>query len=46
MANDRESHQRDLFDAIERGDFPKWKLCIQVMTEEQANNYAIQSHST
>ena len=38
VANDRESHQRDLFDAIERGDFPKWKLCIQVMTEEQANN--------
>ncbi|WP_455237610.1 catalase [Veillonella sp.] len=36
VANDRESHQRDLFDAIERGDFPKWKLCIQVMTEEQA----------
>ena len=38
VANDRESHQRDLFDAIERSDFPKWKLCIQVMTEEQANN--------
>lgn len=33
---DRESHQRDLFDAIERGDFPKWKMFIQVMTEEQA----------
>ena len=38
VASDRESHQRDLFEAIERGDFPKWKLCIQVMTEEQANN--------
>ncbi len=22
----RESHQRDLFDAIERGEFPKWKM--------------------
>ncbi len=32
----RESHQRDLYDAIERGDTPRWKLCIQVMTEAQA----------
>ena len=39
VSNDRESHQRDLFDAIENGDFPKWKLCVQVMTEEQANNH-------
>jgi len=36
VGKDRESHQRDLFDAIARGDFPKWKLFIQVMTEEQA----------
>ncbi|WP_310416799.1 catalase [Chamaesiphon sp. OTE_8_metabat_110] len=27
---------RDLFDSIERGDYPKWRVCIQVMTEEQA----------
>lgn len=39
VANDRESHQRDLFHAIERGEFPKWKLCIQVMSEEQADNF-------
>ncbi len=32
----RESHQRDLFDSIEKGDFPKWIMKIQVMTEEQA----------
>ncbi len=38
IANDRESNQRDLYEAIERGDFPKWTLYIQVMTEEQANN--------
>jgi catalase len=31
--------QRDLFDAIERGDFPKWRVCMQVMTEEQANRH-------
>lgn len=36
IAADRESHQRDLFEAIERGDFPRWKMFIQVMTEEQA----------
>ena len=35
---DRESHQRDLYENIENGDFPKWKMYIQVMTEEQANN--------
>ena len=35
---DRESHQRDLYDNIEAGNFPKWKMYIQVMTEEQANN--------
>lgn len=33
---DRESHQRDLYAAIEKGQFPKWKMYIQVMTEEQA----------
>lgn len=37
VGKDRESHQRDLFDAIEKGDFPKWKMQIQVMTEEQAH---------
>ncbi|VCU69775.1 Catalase [Pigmentiphaga humi] len=28
--------QRDLYRAIERGDFPRWRFCIQVMTEAQA----------
>jgi len=36
IGGDRESHQRDLFEAIERGEFPKWKMLIQVMTEAQA----------
>lgn len=31
--------QRDLFDAIERGDFPKWSVCIQIMTEAQAASH-------
>jgi len=34
---DRESHQRDLYQAIEQGMYPKWKMYIQVMTEEQAD---------
>lgn len=37
VGEDRESSQRDLFNAIENGDFPKWKMFIQVMTEEQAH---------
>jgi len=32
----RESHQRDLYDTIEAGDFPRWTLFVQVMSEEQA----------
>jgi catalase len=38
VGKDRESHQRDLLEAIDRGDFPRWKMFIQVMTEEQARN--------
>ena len=36
IAKDRESHQRDLLESIDRGEFPRWKMFIQVMTEEQA----------
>ncbi|MEM9242958.1 MAG: catalase [Pseudomonadota bacterium] len=32
----RESTQEDLFYSIEEGDCPKWKLCVQVMPEEDA----------
>lgn len=39
IAHDRESHQRDLFEAIDRGDYPRWKLYFQIMTEEQAAFY-------
>ncbi|MBI9043988.1 MAG: catalase [Anaerolineaceae bacterium] len=38
VAKDRESHQRDLFNNIESGNFPRWNMKIQVMTEEQARN--------
>ncbi len=41
VGRDRESHQRDLFEAIERGDYPKWTMAIQVMPEAEAETYRI-----
>ncbi len=32
----RESYQEELFGTIERGDFPKWTLYVQIMPEEDA----------
>ncbi len=37
VGGDRESHQRDLFDSIERGDFPKWNVKVQIMPEADAD---------
>ena len=37
IGRDRESHQRDLLEAIDRGDFPKWTLYIQIMPEADAS---------
>ena len=39
IAGDRESHGRDLYEAIERGDYPKWTLSVQVMPEADAHDY-------
>jgi catalase len=33
---DRESHQKDLYDNIEKGNFPRWTLSVQVMPEKEA----------
>ncbi|MGO9640464.1 MAG: catalase, partial [Candidatus Acidiferrales bacterium] len=33
--------QRDLFSAIAKGDFPKWRVCIQIMPEKEAEAYSI-----
>src|SRR6202167_386981 len=41
IASDRESNQRDLYESIERGEFPRWKVCVQIMNEEDANTYHI-----
>ncbi len=32
-------HTEDLFNAIEKGDFPAWKLYVQIMPLEDANTY-------
>ncbi|WP_282171424.1 catalase KatA [Cytobacillus firmus] len=32
-------HTEDLFNAIENGDYPSWKLCVQIMPLEDANTY-------
>lgn len=37
VGRDRESSQRDLFDAIEHKDFPRWKLAVQIMPEAEAS---------
>lgn len=39
IAQDRESSQKDLLEAIQRKEFPKWTMYFQVMSEEQANNH-------
>lgn len=36
VGGDRESSQADLYNAIEQGEFPRWKVFIQVMEEEEA----------
>ncbi len=39
IAGDRETHQRDLFEAIERGEFPKWTFHVQIMPEADADKH-------
>jgi catalase len=41
IAKDRESSQRDLYEAIDKGDFPKWKVQVQIMPELDADSYPI-----
>ena len=39
QSEDPDHATRDLFDAISLGNHPKWRVCIQVMTEEQAAHH-------
>jgi catalase len=36
IGKDRESHQRDLYESLEKRDFPKWTLKVQIMPEPDA----------
>ena len=36
---DGDYHQRDLYEAIERGDYPSWTLKMQIMPFEEAKTY-------
>ncbi|MDB9823384.1 catalase [Deltaproteobacteria bacterium] len=39
IGKDRESNQRDLYESIEKGDFPRWKMQIQVVPEKDAAKF-------
>ena len=36
---DPDFHRRDLWDAIDGGDFPEWELGLQTFTQEQADSF-------
>lgn len=36
ISMDRESHQRDLYESIEKGDLPRWTMFFQIMPEKDA----------
>ncbi|BBD97025.1 catalase [Sphingobium amiense] len=38
---DRESNHRDLYTSIEKGEFPRWTMYVQVMTEAQAAEHPV-----
>ena len=38
---DLDYHRRDLFAAIDRGDFPRWRVMVQIMPEREAETYAL-----
>ncbi len=39
QAADNDFHRRDLFEAIQVGDFPAWDLGVQLFTEEEAASF-------
>lgn len=41
VGHDREASQRDLYEHVEKGDFPRWKMYVQVMPEADAATYKI-----
>lgn len=41
VGGERESAQKDLFGSIERGEYPRWRMCVQIMPEADAATYPI-----
>jgi catalase len=39
VGKDREASQRDMFEHIEKGDFPRWTMYVQIMPEVEAKTY-------
>jgi catalase len=39
VGKDREASQRDLFEHIAKGHYPRWKMCVQIMPEAEAKTY-------
>jgi catalase len=39
LGNDPDFSQRDLFEAIEGGQFPEWRVCVQIMDDDQASAF-------
>ncbi|MDR3251300.1 MAG: catalase [Tannerella sp.] len=39
VGKDREASQRDMFEHIQKGNFPRWKMCVQIMPEAEAKTY-------
>ncbi|MCU7799218.1 MAG: catalase [gamma proteobacterium symbiont of Lucinoma myriamae] len=39
IGKNRESHQKDLYDSIENGDYPRWDFKVQIMPESDAQDY-------
>jgi catalase len=39
QAADNDFHRRDLWEAIDAGDFPEWELGVQLFTEKQADGF-------
>jgi len=37
---DPDFHRRDLWEAIEAGEYPEWELGLQIFTEEQAESFS------
>jgi catalase len=36
---DQDFHRRDLYEAIASGDYPEWDLCVQLFTQEEADEF-------